>query len=278
MPAFTTNLDLYLPGGGSLGIGGADEAADIDRVNQNMQKIDVWSESVDTSLGNLAPLLVRNQQFTGLTANIDDVVGAKLGDEYQETDLLKRLWRHDGTNWVTDENGMFLIRPTSVAGTGVTLLDGGKVSFASSPAVNINGVFSTRFSSYLVVLNVKGVSVALGGTWRLRAAGVDATGVADYKYQQTYGTANTVTTAYNSGSAFGFATAVGLKHNAEFMIFEPAVAVTTRVLSSGNSVSPTSMSEFRYGGDHILAAAYDGLSFIASTGNMTGTISIYGLL
>ena len=40
MPAFTANLNLYLPGGGSLGIGGADEAADIDKLNQNFQAID----------------------------------------------------------------------------------------------------------------------------------------------------------------------------------------------------------------------------------------------
>jgi len=42
MPALTTRLSLYLPGGGSLGIGGDDEVADIDRLNENFQKIDSW--------------------------------------------------------------------------------------------------------------------------------------------------------------------------------------------------------------------------------------------
>lgn len=40
MPAFTARAGMYLPGGGSLGIGGDDEVADIDRINQNLQKID----------------------------------------------------------------------------------------------------------------------------------------------------------------------------------------------------------------------------------------------
>ena len=40
MPAFTARTGMYLPGGGSLGIGGDDEVADIDRINQNMQKLD----------------------------------------------------------------------------------------------------------------------------------------------------------------------------------------------------------------------------------------------
>ena len=46
MPAFTANLNLYLPGGGSLGIGGADEVVDVDKLNQNFQKI-------DAEIGNL---------------------------------------------------------------------------------------------------------------------------------------------------------------------------------------------------------------------------------
>ena len=40
MPGFTARTGMYLPGGGSLGIGGDDEIADIDRINQNLMKID----------------------------------------------------------------------------------------------------------------------------------------------------------------------------------------------------------------------------------------------
>lgn len=40
MPTYTSKLALYLPGGGSSSIGGADETADIDKLNQNFQAID----------------------------------------------------------------------------------------------------------------------------------------------------------------------------------------------------------------------------------------------
>lgn len=40
MPALTPRTGYYLPGGGSLSIGGDDEAADIDRINETFQKID----------------------------------------------------------------------------------------------------------------------------------------------------------------------------------------------------------------------------------------------
>jgi hypothetical protein len=40
MPTYTTKLALYLPGGGSAGIGGPDETADIDKLNLNFTAID----------------------------------------------------------------------------------------------------------------------------------------------------------------------------------------------------------------------------------------------
>lgn len=40
MPAYTGRLNMYLPGGGSNSIGGDDEVADIDKINQNLQKLD----------------------------------------------------------------------------------------------------------------------------------------------------------------------------------------------------------------------------------------------
>lgn len=40
MTAYTTKLALYLPGAGTGSIGGTDEAADIDKLNENFQAID----------------------------------------------------------------------------------------------------------------------------------------------------------------------------------------------------------------------------------------------
>lgn len=40
MGAITSRVGLYLPGGGSQSIGGADEPADVDKLNQNFQTLD----------------------------------------------------------------------------------------------------------------------------------------------------------------------------------------------------------------------------------------------
>lgn len=52
MPAFTPNRNFYLPGGGSLGLGGENEAADIDKINQNMIDLDEWTGEVDDYMEN----------------------------------------------------------------------------------------------------------------------------------------------------------------------------------------------------------------------------------
>lgn len=40
MGVLTTRAGLYMPGGGSLSLGGDDEAADIDKINESLQRID----------------------------------------------------------------------------------------------------------------------------------------------------------------------------------------------------------------------------------------------
>lgn len=53
MPAFTARLNLYMPGGGSLNIGGDDEVADIDKLNQNFQKLDEFTNIFRTPIASV---------------------------------------------------------------------------------------------------------------------------------------------------------------------------------------------------------------------------------
>lgn len=46
MPAFTSNLNLYKPGGGSTGLITPDEVVDVDRFNQNLDLLDAHAGNV----------------------------------------------------------------------------------------------------------------------------------------------------------------------------------------------------------------------------------------
>lgn len=101
MPAYTPFLNMYLPGGGTLGIGGDDEVADIDKINQNFQALDTFA----SSWGQAAN---RNHQFYGSAAAIGTVSGMKIGDTYQEIDGNKYLKFYDGDSWeVSPSNHIF---------------------------------------------------------------------------------------------------------------------------------------------------------------------------
>lgn len=159
MPAFTNFLGLYKPGGGSTGLILPDEVVDIDRINSNMDTIDLFAKG----WGQAAE---RNHQLYGPAAALAGVTGMKLNDTYQESDGSKVLWKFDGTNWVTNEGGMYLIRPSSVTG-GLSIDTNGNVvgtAVASGP-LDILGIFSSRFTDYRVELRV--VKTAAGGSGSL---------------------------------------------------------------------------------------------------------------
>jgi len=94
MPAFTQNRNLYLPGGGSLGIGGADEVADIDKINQNFQELDTWSGEVDGKFGSL------------------DNQGYYVGTDAERVALAPPKLRR-GIQWFSSDTGVLWRRATS---------------------------------------------------------------------------------------------------------------------------------------------------------------------
>lgn len=146
MPAFTPFLNLYKPGGGSTGLIVPDEVADIDRLNANFDSIDAFAKSWGAATS-------RQTNNVDVSSQLANVVGMKVGDTFQETDGNKVRWRYDGSNWVTDEGGLFKVRPASVVGAGVTIAPNGDVVFTNVNDItaDILGMFSSRFRNYRMV-------------------------------------------------------------------------------------------------------------------------------
>lgn len=147
MAGTTPFLGLYLPGGGSTGTWTPDETADIDPINQNFVDI-------DAGLAAWGLPAERNQQFFRPAASLGSLTGMKRGDTYQESDGEFKKWFYDGANWISNEGGLYLIRPTGVNGhAGATIGTDGHVKFnavAASSVINIEGIFSSRFRNYVL--------------------------------------------------------------------------------------------------------------------------------
>lgn len=186
----------------------------------------------------------------------------------------------NGTTWVQVpllNTAGALVPPASVAGTGVSLVNVGQVSFASATSVSLNGVFTSQYDNYRIKGRFSQAASSNVPTMVLRAAGSDATGV---NYDETLDFANTAT----PGSAIFLAranwqlsatvSATDIEFDLE--ITSPALSALTlmsgRVMEYAAGAAPLLNL---FGGGHRLASAFDGFT-IVSAAAMTGAIRVYG--
>jgi len=183
------------------------------------------------------------------------------------------------------------IVPTSItASTGTSSLSAnGLVTFsgvtAAGAGIGINGCFTSAFDNYLVIVDIPTATAgALICTLRLAGANVVT---ANYDSINAYGTSAAAAAsgqllAQTSWFLSGIATVTGTSHNVEAKFFAPALAAPTRVVAQ--SITTTNpMTAALTGGSvnskallHRLSTAYDGFALQSNTGNITGTVRIYG--
>ena len=169
-----------------------------------------------------------------------------------------------------NRQGLTSIIPTTVTGAGVTLGSTGTVTFAAVTSGSINGCFTSEFDNYRIECNFTSASSDL--RIRLRAAGTDATGGADYGTQVVAAASGTVSSAvYGVGFSY-LSTAVLTGHWGSVDMFAPAIAGPTRW--TGLFSGPVSLTSS--GGNHVLSVSYDGITIYPAAGTLSGTIRIYG--
>ena len=176
-----------------------------------------------------------------------------------------------------NKQGHTAIIPTSVAGTGVTVGASGKVSFTASTSISLNGIFTSTYDHYKVEIYTTASSTAVLRVV-LRSAGTDAT-AANYDYTLLYANSGTPGSATVAANAYWTLNAsissTMMKHNLE--LTNPFLAsMTTAIGRSVAYASAVAPLIGNFGGGHRLSTSYDGLTFTASTGSLTGTIRVYG--
>ena len=176
-------------------------------------------------------------------------------------------------------SGMKLLTPTSIAiGSGSGSVGStGTVTVSAASSVSLNGVFSTTYNNYLVLFGLTG-STAIDLLARLRASGTDNSS-ANYGRQLIYGdtslaASTTTATSWNLGQLYD---SDGKRTVLDLMVKDPAsssIYTTGRADSISNANSTPYALKSLFG--TTVTTAYDGISFIASSGTITGTIAIYG--
>lgn len=219
-----------------------------------------------------AALLGNIWKFSGTTANMSSIVAPKrrAGIEYFATDT-GVLWKYNGSNWVTNDGGMYLIYPTGV--TGGTIVNGKVVPTSGQSTLTVNGVFSSRFRSYKYVGDYS-LSTSGGVTLSLMSGATAA--ATNYNTQYVYWSTTAVAAAYNAAAAnLYLATYGATRHFQEVTFHTPALATETMIKAD---VSITSAG-YSAASLHSTASGYDGFRLTTTGGSFTGgSFSIYGLV
>lgn len=171
--------------------------------------------------------------------------------------------------------GLKLIVPSSVAGTGVSVSASGKVSFTSATTISMNGIFSSTYDNYVIVMrhiHSANTSMAL----RLRNSGTDESG-AYYANQYIYADGTSVdgsrSTSQTSVRVGPTNTPITGNH---IYLYGPALAqpTATRNVSAGGLSNAYILD---YAGTQNQSTAYDGCSILSLSGTFnSGSLTVYG--
>ncbi len=180
---------------------------------------------------------------------------------------------------LVNRQGATAVIPTSVAGTGVTLGAGGKVSFTGSTAVSVNGCFTSAFDTYRIEIDSTSSGAAVY-TLVERLSGSNAATAYDVQTNATVNATNFPAQSLNQTSWTMNAQSFAGKMNMTIDLYNPALAVATTGLATvGGAANPMTTSAALIQVlflSHRTTTAYDGFTLTASTGTITGSIRIYG--
>ena len=148
-------------------------------------------------------------------------------------------------------------------------------SFSAVSSVSLNGVFTSAYENYKIIINGT-ASTNIDFLYRLRNSGVDASG-ANYSTQRLVVDNTSVSATRATGATSGEITSIlTTQTGMEVEIYSPQLSVPTRfVTQSGDSLSSNPRVNYNVS-LHSLSSGYDGVTMFPSTGNITGTIRVYG--
>lgn len=176
------------------------------------------------------------------------------------------------------DNSTLTLSPGRVS-PGMVLIT--KQSFSGVTVANIDGVFTSTYKNYRIV--VRGACAASPTTetllMRMRAAGVTNSGATEYGYGASYTQNSTQARLFGNSGDSGMA--IGWMGNVAFQtdvtVTSPALAAPTLASGTGYTRYDTTDTVIYVGGVHHTATAYDGFALVGVTGTtFTCDVYVYG--
>lgn len=150
-------------------------------------------------------------------------------------------------------------------------------SFTSASSVSLNNCFSSSYENYKIIFTLSSISAAAGINMRMRAAGVDTS---TSTYNWTNGRTGRVSTTDAGGftgqTSFQLMYATnGYEAGMHVEIMRPYVSGGAKYVGLGQAYDGGYLL-YSESGSCTQATQHDGFTLYPTTGNMTGTIRLYG--
>lgn len=189
----------------------------------------------------------------------------KMGIVYpSSTDLVK-----DGAT------AMGTISTTVDSKTGLILLN--TTNFTAQSTVSIDNLFSTNYRDYRIMMDFN-CSTAINLTARLRTTAPADDSTAKYQRQYIFASSTGLSAARTTDqTSWNIATFGNSTNTLIIDLLSPNVTATTTALVHAPYNSGSTSIEYIINAFGMQTSTqYGGISFICNTGNVTGSVSIYG--
>jgi len=185
------------------------------------------------------------------------------------------VYRYNGTTWKRLLAGLNMVKPTSAVGG--TINGDGAISFASATSVRANGVFSSVFDNYKIIINMTAASASAEAQFNLCVGGVPNVTASSYTTNRLEvppgGTPTGASVAAAVGSMGRIGVGASAASNLEADVFGPFLTRATSLIAHSFD---TDLYARTLWASHNVAASFDGIQFQPGSGNVSGTMRIYG--
>lgn len=230
---------------------------DTNLVKDGASAIRTLGSSVDTTVKNLNPeTTLGDISYRSSTANTNTRLG--IGTSGQVLTVSAGV-----PAWATPASGLTLITSATAANTATSL--------------SINNCFSATYTNYLILSDMKAATES-GYTFKLRVSSTDSsTGYYSSGFWNSSASSTLQALAAANATSFNLRDIGTDQALHTIYVSQPFGAIDTTILCNGIQGWAGSNTETVINnGAHHVSTSYDGFSLISSSGNLTGTVRVYG--
>ena len=236
---------------------------DTDLVKDGAAAIRTLGSSIDTTTKNLNPQTTTGAiAYRSATANVN--TSLPIGTTGQVLTVAAGV-----PSWAT----------ASASDAGLVFINSS--SFTSSSTVTLDSVFSATYNNYKIVISCTGSTSGISVAMRLRVGGSTNSSSNYNQLQVIQATGNYYAATATQGNTSWPEVALlqtGNPRASVFMeLYNPFATTNTAGLTIFSKSFTTSPEFQLYAWGNSVTTSYDGFALIPSTGNITGTVAVYGM-